>query len=178
MEHKIKRLDRKEIFNGKRVHLVIDTLELENKKIVEWELVTHPGAAAIIPVDEDGNIIMVRQYRNAADDYVLEIPAGGLEPNEDPMLCASRELEEETGYKSNNIEFLYKFYSSIGITDEIISIYVAKDLVKTQQNLDEDEFVTVERYKLDDLINMIYSGELSDNKTISALLAYKCRPNK
>lgn len=126
-------------------------------------------------IDEEGNIILVRQYRNAADDYVLEIPAGGLEIGEDPKLCASRELEEETGYRANQVDFLFKFYSSIGITDEIISIYVARDLVKTQQNLDEDEYVTIERYKLEELIDMIYNGELMDNKTISALLAYQNR---
>ncbi|MCT4544136.1 MAG: NUDIX hydrolase [Vallitalea sp.] len=178
MENKIVRLDRKEIFNGKRVKLVIDKLKMPTGKEVEWELITHPGAAAIIPVDADGNIIMVRQYRNAADDYVLEIPAGGLEPGEEPFLCASRELEEETGYKSNDIEFLFKFYSSIGITDEIISIYVATNLEKSVQNLDEDEYVTIEKYKLDDLIQMIYAGELTDNKTISALLAYKVKLDK
>lgn len=172
---KIKRLNRKEIFNGKRVHLVIDELKMPNGNIAEWELVTHPGAAAIIPIDEEGNIILVRQYRNAADDYVLEIPAGGLEIGEDPKLCASRELEEETGYRANQVDFLFKFYSSIGITDEIISIYVGRDLEKTQQNLDEDEYVTIERYKLEELIDMIYNGELMDNKTISALLAYHNR---
>ncbi|GKX31824.1 ADP-ribose pyrophosphatase [Vallitalea longa] len=175
MEKKIERLERKEVFNGKRVKLVIDKLRMPTGKEVNWELVTHPGAAAIIPVDNEGNIIMVRQYRNAADDYVLEIPAGGLEVGEDPSICAKRELEEETGYKSDNIEFLLKFYSSIGISDEMISIYVATDLQESVQNLDDDEYVTIERYKLDELINMIYTGELTDCKTITGLLAYKCK---
>ncbi|GMQ56999.1 NUDIX hydrolase [Vallitalea sediminicola] len=177
MDKKIKRLDRKEVFNGKRVRLVIDKLRMPNDKEVNWELITHPGAAAVIPVDNDGNIIMVRQYRNAADDYVLEIPAGGVEEGEDPSICATRELEEETGYKSDNIEYLLKFYSSIGITDEMISIYVATDLKESVQNLDDDEYVTIEKYKLDELINMIYSGEITDGKTISGLLAYKCKIN-
>jgi ADP-ribose pyrophosphatase len=175
MEKKIERLDRKEVFNGKRVRLVIDKLKMPNGKEANWELITHPGAAAVIPVDSDGNIIMVRQYRNAADDYVLEIPAGGVEENEDPSICAKRELEEETGYKSDNIEFLLKFYSSIGITDEMISVYVATDLEESVQNLDEDEYVTIEKYSLDELTSMIYSGEITDGKTISGLLAYECR---
>lgn len=170
---KIQLLNRKEIFKGKRVNLVIDELKMPNGKIVEWELVTHNGAAAIIPIDEEGNIILVRQYRNAADDYVLEIPAGGLEPGEDPKVCASRELEEETGYKANQVDFVIKFYSSIGITNEIISIYVAKELVKTQQNLDEDEYVTIEKYDFDTCIDMINNGLIVDNKTITALLAYQ-----
>ncbi|GMQ64500.1 NUDIX hydrolase [Vallitalea sp. AN17-2] len=177
MDKKIKRLDRKEVFNGKRVRLVIDKLKMPNDKEVNWELITHPGAAAVIPVDNDGNIIMVRQYRNAADDYVLEIPAGGVEEGEDPSICAKRELEEETGYKSDNIEYLLKFYSSIGITDEMISIYVATDLQESQQNLDDDEYVTIEKYKLEKLIDMIYSGQITDGKTISGLLAYKCKLN-
>ncbi|QUI23051.1 NUDIX hydrolase [Vallitalea pronyensis] len=170
---KIQLLNRKEIFKGKRVNLVIDELKMPNGKIVEWELVTHNGAAAIIPIDEEGNIILVRQYRNAADDYVLEIPAGGLEPGEDPKVCASRELEEETGYKANQVDFVIKFYSSIGITNEIISIYVGKELVKTQQNLDEDEYVTIEKYDFDTCIHMINNGLIVDNKTITALLAYQ-----
>ncbi|MCT4687459.1 NUDIX hydrolase [Vallitalea sp.] len=177
MDKKIKRLDRKEVFNGKRVRLVIDKLKMPNDKEVNWELITHPGAAAVIPIDNDGNIIMVRQYRNAADDYVLEIPAGGVEEGEDPSLCAKRELEEETGYKSDNIQYLLKFYSSIGITDEMITIYVATDLQESQQNLDDDEYVTIEKYKLDELVDMIYSGQITDGKTISGLLAYKCKLN-
>ncbi|QUH31823.1 NUDIX hydrolase [Vallitalea guaymasensis] len=177
MDKKIKRLDRKEVFNGKRVRLVIDKLKMPNDKEVNWELITHPGAAAVIPVDNDGNVIMVRQYRNAADEYVLEIPAGGVEEGEDPSICAKRELEEETGYKSDNIEYLLKFYSSIGITDEMISIYVATDLQESQQNLDDDEYVTIEKYKLDELVDMIYSGQITDGKTISGLLAYKCKLN-
>ena len=175
MENKIERLERKEIYNGKRVKLIIDKLRMPTGKEVNWELVTHPGAAAIIPVDNEGRIIMVRQYRNAADDYVLEIPAGGLEIGEDPSLCAKRELEEETGYKSNDIEFLLKFYSSIGISDEMISIYVATNLQESVQNLDEDEYVTIEKYDLEELIKMIYTGELTDCKTITGLLAYKLK---
>lgn len=169
-----KRLKRTEIYKGVRVHLVKERLLTPEGKEVDWELVLHPGAAAVIPIDEDGKILMVRQYRNASDTYTLEIPAGTLDgPDEDPADCADRELEEETGYKSNDIDYLYKFYSSIGITDEVIHIYTAKNLIETQQNLDEHEFVEVERYTLEELIDLIFNGEIIDNKTISSILMYK-----
>lgn len=173
MEEKFKKIGSKTIYKGKKVHLVLDKLQTPEGKETEWELIKHSGAAAVIPFDDDGNIIMVRQYRHAADDYTLEIPAGTLEPGEDPKECACRELEEETGFKSDSIEFLYKFYSCIGICDEVIHIYVARNLVPSQQNLDDDEFVTIEKYKLEELVEMIYTGELMDNKSISAVLALK-----
>lgn len=169
-----KRLKRTDIYKGIRVHLVKERLLTPGGKEVDWELVVHPGASAVIPVDSDGKILMVRQYRNASDSYTLEIPAGVLDSaDEDPFDCAARELEEETGYKSKDIKYLFNFYSSIGITDEVIHIYVAKNLIQTQQNLDDDEFVEVERYTLEELIDMIFRGELMDNKTISSILMYK-----
>jgi len=173
---KFKKLSQKDIYKGVRVHLITEQMELPNGKEVTWELIKHIGAAAIIPIDKEGKIIMVEQYRNASDSITLEIPAGILDAkNEDPINCAHRELEEETGYKTNDLEFLFKFYSSIGICDEVISIYVAKNLIETQQNLDEDEFVELKRYTLDELIEMIYNGIIIDNKTISSLLAYKVK---
>ncbi|NDL66285.1 NUDIX hydrolase [Anaerotalea alkaliphila] len=174
MEGTIKKLGQTEIYRGSRVHLVTETIQFPNGKRAEWELIQHPGAAAVIPVDADGKIIMVRQYRNATDGWTLEIPAGCLDhPGEDPLECACRELEEETGHQAKKMDFLYKFYSSIGICDEIIHIYVARDLVKTEQSLDEDEFVTVEHHSLDALLEMCFQGVIMDNKTISALLAYR-----
>lgn len=171
---KFQRKGQTEIFHGKRVHLVIDHLVTPEGKDADWELILHPGAAAVIPIMDDGTILMVRQYRNASDSYTLEIPAGTLDgPDEDPIDCAFRELEEETGYKTSHMSYLYKFYSSIGICDEVIHIYVAKNLVPSKQNLDEDEFVEVERYDLATLVQMIFDGEIVDNKTISAILTYK-----
>jgi len=174
MSSTFKRLKRTEIYNGIRVHLVRDRMLTSDGKEMDWELVVHPGAAAIIPVDQDGKIIMVRQYRNASDNETLEIPAGVLDAGEkDPYTCAKRELEEETGYQAKELTFLYKFYSSIGLCDEIIHIYVAKGLIETQQNLDEHEVISLERYTVEELIRMIFAGEIMDNKTISAILMYK-----
>jgi len=171
---KIKKIGETEIYKGSRVHLFKEQLLMPNGKEAEWELIKHIGAAAIIPVDEDGRIITVRQYRNAADDYTLEIPAGVLDfKDEEPINCARRELEEETGYKSNDLTYLYKFYSCIGTCDEIIYVYIANNLIESQQDLDEDEFVTLERYTVDELLGMIRSGEIMDNKTISAILMYQ-----
>jgi ADP-ribose pyrophosphatase len=171
---KIKKIGETEIYKGSRVHLFKEQLLMPNGKEVEWELIKHIGAAAIIPVADDGRIIMVRQYRNAADDYTLEIPAGILDSkDEEPLTCAHRELEEETGYKSNDLTYLYKFYSSIGLCDEIIYIYIANNLIQSQQDLDDDEFVTLERYTVDELMTLIRNGELMDNKSISSILMYR-----
>lgn len=174
MDNDFRKVSQKEIYKGNRVHLVTEQIILPNGKEATWELILHPGAAGIIPVDKDGKIILVKQYRNSADDYTLEIPAGVMdEPTEDPKDCARRELEEETGYYSNDIEFLFNFYSAIGICNELIHIYVARNLIPTKQNLDEDEFVTLERYSLDELVKMILDGTIKDNKTISSILVYK-----
>ncbi len=171
---KFKRVKQNEVYKGKRIHLVTEDLISPEGKKVTWELVKHIGAAAVIPVDHEGKILMVRQYRLASDALTLEIPAGVLDSqDEDPRECARRELEEETGYVSQDITFLFKFYSSIGMCDEVIHIYVAKGLEKTAQNLDDDEFVEIERYTVDALVEMIFNGELMDNKSISAILAYK-----
>ncbi len=171
---KFKRLKHQDIYIGNRVHLVTEQLLTPDGDEVTWELIKHIGAAAVIPVDANGDILMVKQYRLASDSITLEIPAGVLDAkHEDPRACALRELEEETGYQCEHMDFLFKFYSSIGICDEVIHIYVAKGLVKTEQNLDDDEFVEIKSYPLDQLTQMIFDGEILDNKTISALLAYK-----
>lgn len=138
-----------------------------------WDFIHHDGAAAIIPVTEDGEILMVRQYRNALDRYTLEIPAGKLDDPKEPTLdCAVRELEEETGFKAKNVEFLISVNTTVAFCDEHIDIYLARDLVPSHQHLDEDEVILVERWKLEDLEELIYSGKITDSKTIAAILAY------
>jgi ADP-ribose pyrophosphatase len=118
---------------------------------------------------------MVRQYRNAIEKYSLEIPAGGLNKGEDMKTCAARELEEETGYRSENIEHLLDLYTTVAFCNEKIGIYYASDLIPSKQNLDEDEFVTIESYTLEELVGMILNGTIDDAKTISAILAYKTK---
>jgi len=171
--NEIKRIKRDLVHSGKIIDYYQDTIAISNGNIVKWDFIKHKGAAAVIPVDKDGNIVMVRQYRNAIDQYTLEIPAGGLDSvNEPPKNCAIRELEEETGYKSANVEFLIELYTTVAFCNEKIYIYTAKNLIPGQQHLDEDEFVDIERYPIEELVHKIYAGEIQDAKTISGLLAY------
>ena len=170
-----KRLKRIPVHKGHIIDMYTDVIELPNGKEAHWDYIHHKGAAAIVPVDKDGKIIMVRQYRNAIEKYSLEIPAGGLNQDEDMKTCAARELEEETGYRSGHIEHLIDLYTTVAFCSEKIGIYYTKDLIPSRQNLDEDEFVTVERYTLSELTEMIFNGAIEDAKTISAILAYKTK---
>lgn len=160
-------------FKGRIISVNHDTIVLPDGREAVREIVKHGGAAAILPVDSDGNIILVRQYRHSARELALEIPAGCLEKNEAPEVCAVRELEEEVGVKTGKVTYMTKFYSSIGFCDEVIHLYLAEDLVETQQNFDEDEFITLEKYSLDEALNLITTGKIIDSKTILAILFYK-----
>ncbi|MEE1312564.1 MAG: NUDIX hydrolase [Lachnospiraceae bacterium] len=168
-----KRIRQELMYQGKVVGFYKDILKLPNGNTVEWDLIKHPGAAAIIPVLEDGRIILVEQYRNALGRKTFEIPAGGIEKGETPLQCVTREIEEETGYQSNQIEFLIKVITAIGFCDEMIPIYVAKDLVKTEQNLDEDEEIELKIVTIEEAVDMILNGIIIDSKTVSGILAYK-----
>ncbi len=163
------------IYKGKIVEFYRDHMKLPSNKVVEWDYIHHPGAAAIIPVDKDGKIVMVRQYRSPAKRYTLEIPAGGLNQGEDTRTCAIRELEEETGYQSNHVEHLIDLYAACAYSDEKIEIYYASDLIFSKPNLDEDEFIHVERYSLEELTQLILDGTIQDGKTIAGILAYKTK---
>jgi len=160
------------MFRGKIVDIVHDTITLPNGNTALREVVKHADGAAVIPIDSDGNIIFIRQYRHPVGKMVLEIPAGTLEKGEDYLICAARELEEEIGYTSSNIRFLSRICPSVGFCDEIIYIYLAADLTKTKQNLDADEFIELETYSPDEALQMISSGEIFDAKTVTAVLAY------
>lgn len=168
-----KRIRQELMYQGKVVAFYKDILELPNGNIVEWDLVKHPGAAAIIPILEDGRIILVEQYRNALGHKTLEIPAGGIEKGETPLQCVAREVEEETGYRADTITPLIKVITAIGFCDETIPIFVAQNLKKTQQHLDEDEEITLRKVKLDEAVRMILDGEIIDSKTVSGILAYR-----
>jgi ADP-ribose pyrophosphatase len=129
----------------------------------------------MVPVDENGNILMVRQYRNAIDSYTLEIPAGGLNPGEDNLTCAIRECEEETGYKAGEVHHLIDVFTTVAFSNEKICIYYTTGITPSSQMLDEDEFVTIERHTLEDLVKLILNGEITDAKTTAAILAYKAK---
>ena len=171
---KIERIDRKLIAKGTIVDYYHDVVKIPNGNIVTWDFIWNKGAAAIVPVREDGKLIMVRQYRNAIERETIEIPAGGLNYPEEPTIdAAARELKEETGFTAENLEFLISIKTTVAFCNENIDIYVARNLKCGEQNLDEDEFINVEAYSVEELCDMIYAGKIEDSKTVSAILAYK-----
>ena len=169
------RIGRKLIHNGAIVDIYQDRMQLPDGSEENFDFIKHKGAAAVIPVMDDGRIIMVRQYRNAIDSYTLEIPAGGLNGADEPTkIAAHRELEEETGYYTDieNVEFLLTLYTTVAFCNEKIDIYVARNLRKTQQHLDDDEFIDVEVYTPDELSQMVFDGKIVDAKTIAGIMSY------
>ncbi len=173
MSEQIKRLKRELKFKGAIIDFYQDTMEINGDHTAVWDFIRHKGAAAVVPVTEEGKILMVRQYRNALDRYTLEIPAGALdEENEPGRECAARELEEETGFRSENLEWLITLRTTVAFCNERIEVYVAKDLIPSKQNLDQDEFIDLQTYTLDELKEKIFSGEIEDAKTVASLMAY------
>ena len=170
----IKRLSRELVAHGAIIDYYQDTIQIPNGNIAKWDFIKHNGAAAVVPVDEKGRIIMVRQFRNALDRYTLEIPAGGLKTPEEPTRdAAARELEEETGYRASHVELLISVRTTVAFCNEKIDIYLATGLVPGSQHLDEDEYVQVGAYTVEELTEKIYAGEIQDSKTVAAVLAYK-----
>ncbi len=179
MSEHIKRLNRELKFKGKIIDFYQDTMEIDGDHTVIWDFIKHKGAAAVVPVTDDGRILMVRQYRNALDRYTLEIPAGALDAEDEPGLnCAARELEEETGYRSDDLEWLITLRTTVAFCNERIEVYVAKNLIPSRQHLDEDEFIDLKAYSLDDLKKKIFSGEIEDAKTVASLMAYAVKYGK
>ncbi len=173
---KITRVKRELIAKGHIFDYYHDTMQIPNGNIAVWDFIQHKGAAAIVPVREDGKILMVRQYRNALDRDTLEIPAGGLNGAEEPTdVAAMRELEEETGYRCEKVELLLSIRTAVAFCNEKIDIYLADNLIPSKQHLDEDEYIDVEAYSVEELLEMIYSGAIQDSKTVAAVLAYKSK---
>lgn len=171
---KFERLERSLIAHGAIIDYYQDTIKIPNGNVVKWDFIGHKGAAAVVPVDEQGRIIMVSQYRNALDRYTLEIPAGGLQSIEEPTKdAAARELSEETGYRSEHLKLLISIRTTVAFCNEKIDIYVADHLISGSQHLDEDEYVNVKAYTVEELTEMIYSGKIQDSKTVAAIMAYK-----
>lgn len=169
-----KRLDRKLVFTGRILNFYEDTIETQDGKIVYYDFLGHKGAAAVVAITDDGKLLMVRQYRNALDRFTLELPAGAKDTaEEEGIVCAARELEEETGFYSNNLVPLLTLNTTVAFCNEKIEVFLARDLKASKQNLDEDEFVEVETHSVDELMAMIYDGEISDSKTIAGIFAYK-----
>lgn len=168
------RLKRELVYKGAILDIYQDTMQFANGKTEAWDFVAHRmGAAAVLPVLPDGRILMVRQYRNALERETLEIPAGARDSlTEDTRITAMRELEEETGYRSDKVSFLLSLRTTVAFCNESIDVYLAENLTPGEQHLDEAESIDVEAYTLEKLCNMIYEGKMQDSKTVSAILAY------
>lgn len=177
----VKRLKRELAYQGTILKVYRDYVDANGNKAV-WDYIHHDGAAAVVPVTEDGRILMVRQYRNALDRFTLEIPAGKVDsPGEPRRLCAFRELEEETGYRverPEDLEFLMRLNTTVAFCDEELDVFLARNLKKGRQHLDEDEVIEVESWALPDLLQKIWKGELRDAKTAAAILGYAVRCGK
>ena len=159
------------IYDGTLLHVKKDKVELPNGDISYREWIKHPGASAVIPVTDNNEIILVRQYRYPIQALTMEIPAGKLDvAGEDPLECAKRELEEETGYSAQEYQFLTKLATTVGFSDEFIYIYAARGLKAGQQHTDEDEFINVVTVPLAKAVEMVHSGEILDGKSVVAIL--------
>jgi ADP-ribose pyrophosphatase len=158
------------IFEGRVVKLDVHDVRLPDGETASREIIRHSGAAAILPLDTDGQVVMVRQFRLAARRLMLEIPAGVLSPGEDPLACAVRECQEETGLKPQHVEPLGGFFVAPGYTSEYIHLFLGRDLSDSQLDGDIDEFVEVVRLPLTEAVRMAVNAELHDSKTIIALL--------
>ena len=163
-------VSREELYDGHIIHAVKDTVTLPNGKKAFREVVLHPGAVAVVPLAEDGTVYMERQFRYPMNDVLWEIPAGKMDPGEDPLAAVKRELEEETGLISHRLTDLGLFYPSPAILGEKIRLYLAEELVEGRVHRDEDEFLTVVRVPLDEMVEKIIAGEIPDGKTQAALL--------
>jgi len=161
------------IYKGRVVEFNLEEVHLPNGLIMPLEILRHPGASAVVPMREDGRVVMIRQYRYAAGGTIYEVPAGRLDPGETPIACARRELAEEAGQAAGQWEELGAIWTTPGFTDEKIHLFLARQLTPVSQALERDEVIEVIERPLEELIGMIRRGEINDGKTICALmLAY------
>ncbi len=170
MELREKKTGEKYVFRGKILNLRVDDVLTPGGDKAEREIVEHHGGAGIVALDEEGNILLVKQYRAPYDEITLEIPAGKLEKGEDPIVCAGRELSEETGGKAEKIVPLGKVYPSPGYTNEVIHLFMAENVKTGSAHPDDDEYLLLERFSISEALDMIDSGEIKDAKTVIGIL--------
>lgn len=158
-----------DVYRGRVVHLRLEDVDLPNGQQVRLEVVRHPGAAAVVAVDADGQVVLVHQFRHAAGGFIWEIPAGVLDAGEAPRDCALRELEEETGLRAGAIQHLGSVLTAPGFCDERIQLFLATDLSQVEQRLGRDEVLTVRRVPFGEAMHMVARGDICDAKSIAGL---------
>ena len=168
-------VDSRRIYTGRVLNLDIDTVRFPNGSVGELEMIRHSGASAVVPflsdpAGDDPQLLLIRQYRYAANDYLYELPAGRLDPGEAPVDCASRELREETGCSAGSVEYMYTMYTTPGFTDEKIHLFLASDLTDGETSHEADEFLEVERMALSRALELIRDGVIRDAKTALGIL--------
>lgn len=166
-------IESRRVFDGKVIRVRVDTVRLPDGGLAKREVAEHPGAVVVVPVTSDNRVIMVRQYRHATGEILLELPAGKLNPSEEPLVCAQRELEEETGYTASSWETKFSFYTSPGFCDELLYLMVARGLTRGEAHPDAEEFLDVVSIPLDEALNMAYRGEIRDGKTLLGIMTLK-----
>lgn len=177
MIEKEKKLSEEIIYNGKVVKLTKDIVECANGKKAIREIIHHNGGSAVLCINNQQQVLLIKQFRYAYNEVIYEIPAGKIELNEDPKLTALRELEEEAGIKANKIEFLNVIYPTCGYSNEKIYLYYTDDFVFTKCHFDEDEYVEADFYDIEEVYKMIDEGKINDSKIICALFQYVIRKN-
>lgn len=165
-----KTLSSQRIYDGRVIKLDVLDVALPDGRQAKREVIRHPGAVAIIAIDSQRQVLMVHQWRVAGERVMLEIPAGTLNPGEDPLACADRELQEETGLRAGKLELLGAFFVAPGYTTEKIHLYLGTDLSESRLPMDDDEFIEVERIALDEALRRVTAGEIEDGKTITGIL--------
>jgi ADP-ribose pyrophosphatase len=163
------------VYTGRVVSLDVDTVRYPDGSVGELEMIRHPGASAVVPFlsdpnDDDPQVLLIRQYRYAAGGYMLEVPAGRLDPGENPKDCAVRELKEETGCTADHVDYLTTIYTTPGFTDERIHLFMATGLTPGETKHEADEFLEPQPMPLSRALERIQAGEIQDGKTVIALL--------
>lgn len=166
---KARRLETRTAYAGRIIDVTLDRVLLPNGRETELEVVRHPGAAAMVPLEEDGTVLLIRQYRWAAEGFILEVPAGKLDGGEAPEDCAGRELEEEIGRRAGRLDLLGSVLTTPGFTDEVIHLYLARDLEPGESRPEQDEIIELHSVPLVEVPGMIVHGEIRDAKSICAL---------
>lgn len=169
------KISSRRVYSGRMINVDIDQVRFPNGSVGELEMVRHPGASAVVPFlsdpdSDDPQILLIKQYRHAADGFIYEVPAGKLDNGEDPKACAERELREETGCTAERIEHLYTFFTTPGFTDEQIHAFMATGLKQGNTSHEKDEFLSLETVTLSRALELIEAGELKDAKSALAIL--------